>query len=343
MESEIKLIQFPIIQQNLIEVGKDVANRISDLNLDNQVATIETVSALKSLRANLNKEFSEFENQRKCVKENILNPYQEFENLYKVEVSDKYRDAINLLKDKIATVEDKIKSEKRENIKTYFSELCVSENIDFIEFERLGIDINLSTSEKKYKDQVNEFIKRITNDLSLIDTQPFKAEILVMYKDTLDASLSIKTIQDRKERERIEIERMKLAEYARRDKLLSERSFHLNDFTKTFEYSEDVYITEHEVKELSKEEFSKRLLNMEQLILSTKIEVAVPVEKKEEAAQRRDPIHPSNPAVAIPIQAPKVEEKEETFCASFEIQGTMKQLRGVGAYLKENNIPYKNI
>ena len=50
-------------------------------------------------------------------------------------------------------------------------ELCLSENIDFVTFESVALDINLSTSEKKYKEQCNEFISRIKDDLALIGTQ----------------------------------------------------------------------------------------------------------------------------------------------------------------------------
>ena len=123
----IKLVAKPKIAHKLNELGASVTQRIKDLNLENLVATEETVKSLKELRADLNKELESFEEQRKFVKNGILNPYNEFEALYKIEISEKYAGAINILKDKIAQVENKIKQEKRENIKRYFDELCISQ------------------------------------------------------------------------------------------------------------------------------------------------------------------------------------------------------------------------
>jgi len=345
MESEIKLIQSPIIKQNLIEVGKDVDDRLLKLNINGQVATEETVKALKDLRASLNKELASYESQRKAVKESVLNPYTEFENLYKEQVSDKYKNAINTLKDKIAVVEDNIKAEKYKNIKTYFDELCLSEKIDFIPFEKTGIEVNLSTSEKKYKEQINTAIQKVISDLALIETQPYKTEILVEYKSTLNVSKSITDVSARKEAERIEAEREKLAEVNRRKNLLLERDFIYADFTKTYEYSTNIYISESEIESLSKEDFTKKLLQFEQSIVALKDSQRIEAEKNNPPVEKADAEHPTNPAVAVsvPIEAPIANEAPKLVSASFEVVGTMVQLRALGQYMKDNNIKYKNI
>ena len=122
MNTSIELVQNPVIKQNLKEVGKSVTERLEKLNINGQVATVDTIKVLKDLRAQLNKELAEFENQRKFVKEGVMSPYNEFEDLYKTEISEKYKDAVNALKYKIAFVEDKIKAEKRDNVKEYFNE-----------------------------------------------------------------------------------------------------------------------------------------------------------------------------------------------------------------------------
>ena len=106
MKNEITLVQSPIIAHKLQEAGKSVSKGIEELELDKQVATVDTVKSLKEVRAELNKELADFENQRKAIKEGVNNPYNEFENLYKTEISDKYKSAIDTLKDKIASVED---------------------------------------------------------------------------------------------------------------------------------------------------------------------------------------------------------------------------------------------
>jgi len=98
-------------------------------------------------------------------------------------------------------------------VKTYFDELCVASDIDFLEFENVGLTINLSTSDKKYKEACNEYVSRVNDDLALIETQEFEAEIIAEYKINLNASKAIKEVKDRKEREAQEIERKKQKEY----------------------------------------------------------------------------------------------------------------------------------
>src|SRR5690606_13133008 len=141
-----------------------------------------------------NKELTDLENQRKFIKESINNPYLEFENVYKTEISEKYKSAIDTLKDKIDFVETKVKSEKKQSVEAYFNELCIAESIDFIKFDKIGIDINLSTTEKKYKEQVYDYIYKVVDDLKLIKSTDFEAEILTEYKLTLNVSNAITTV-----------------------------------------------------------------------------------------------------------------------------------------------------
>ena len=330
MNTSIELVQNPVIKQNLKEVGKSVTERLEKLNINGQVATVDTVKALKDLRAQLNKELAEFESQRKFVKEGVMSPYNEFEDLYKTEISDKYKNAGNALKDKIAFVEDKIKAEKRDNVKEYFNELCQSESIDFVTFESVGLDINLSTTEKKYKEQCNEFISCIKDDLCLIDTQEFKAEIIVEYKLTLNASRAIKTVQDRKESERIENERIRLQLINNRKTALKELGLIVDEMTNSFVYNDSIFISISDVENLSKDDFTTKYLSIESDI---KLYIA-----SMEAPKENNPVEEKQI-----LQAPVIEEKAELVTASFSVTGTIAQLHALGAYMKQNNITYRNI
>lgn len=333
---QIKLVSAPVIKHDLYTVGANVTKRISDLNLDKQVATEETVGALKKLRAELNKEFSEFEAQRKAIKEAVVAPYTELDLVYKSEVADKYKSAGDLLKDKITEVEDKIKSNTLKEVKSFFDELCLAENIDFLSFSQLGIEIKLSDSMKSYKDRITAFVSKIVDELALIDTQNFKAEILVEYKKTLNAAKSIKEISDRKAAEKLEQDRIKMLETNERKSKLLKLSFVYHDLTKTFNYvsDESMMITLSDVENLPLNEFSLKLG-----IFEAQIDAA----KRKEPQQtitvgfKHEPIQP--------LQAPTVVEevKEETFTASFEVNGTYAQLKALSEYLKSNSINYKNL
>lgn len=362
--NEITLVQSPVIAHKLQEAGKSVSKRIEELELDKQVATVETVKSLKDLRAELNKELADFETQRKAIKEGVNNPYNEFEGIYKTEISDKYKSAIEVLKDKIAFVEDKVKSDKKQSIEAYFNELCVAEKIDFITFEKLGIEINLSTSEKKYKEQVYELITKVLDDLKLIKSTDFEAETLTEYKSTLNVSKAITDVKTRKDNEQKEAEKIKAERTLLRKNHLVSLGMNYEEITNAYEFNADIYITLSDINLLENDQYIAKVSECEAKINDFKasesnskvLEIEVEFEpevvvysKKEDSQTSEQPspiTTPPKQVVSAPIAAPKVEvvkEAEVLKKASFEVTATMTQLRALGAYMKENNIVYKNI
>jgi hypothetical protein len=348
MENQIKLVQSPVITHKLQEAGKTVSKRIEELELDKQIATVETVKSLKDLRAELNKELADFETQRKFIKEGVNNPYNEFESIYKVEISEKYKSAIDLLKDKIAFVEDKVKSEKKEAVEVYFNELCVSEKIDFIKFDKLGIEINLSTTEKKYKEQINDYVTKVVDDLNLIKSTDFEAETLTEYKSSLNVSNAITTVKTRKENEKKEEERLKAEQRVNRINFLEKLGMKYVEITNAYEFNADIYVTLSDINKISKDQFTAKYHDCEAKIKDVKSKelAAKPINGSKVPVMESPVTVPAPAPIATPILAPKVEstkEVEPLKKASFEVTATMTQLRALGQYMKENNITYKNI
>ena len=334
MENQIVLKQAPVIIHQLQEAGRQVTERIEELNIDKLVASEETLKSLKETRATLNKELKEFEEQRKFVKNGINKPYLEFENIYKEEISNKYTDAVSKLKDKIETVEIKLKEEKRDRVKAYFDELCAAEKLDFLTFEKTGIDINLSTSLKAYKEQAAAFVEKIKDDLSLIATFEHEAEILAQYKMTLNASQAIKEVNDRKERERQEAERLRQQTILKRKNRLSELGMRYDEFSKSYIKASE-FVTLNEIENLEKDEFDKRVIQIETRLkeyAQAQKEPSVNVQSQPEQVQHEKP-----------LEAPVIDESKKLVTASFEVTGTMEQLQALGRYLRENKIQFKNI
>ena len=133
MENNLIILQQEpvIIYEKIKSVGEEVQKRISDLNLENQLVTEDTIKAVKGIRTDLNKEFAAFEEQRKFIKNAVMKPYQEFEEKYKGFIETHYKNAENTLKNKISDFENKLKEDKAERLKSYFTELCQSLQIDF--------------------------------------------------------------------------------------------------------------------------------------------------------------------------------------------------------------------
>ncbi len=190
--SLIVVKQLPVIEEQLKTIRADIEHKVSGvLALE---CTEGTVKAIKVLRADLNKDFKDLEERRKFVKSKILEPYENFEAVYKECVTEIFKGADTELKKRIDEVENNLKFEKRKEIEDYFNEYAASKNIDFVGFFDAHINVTMSASKKSLQEQVKAFIDRICDDLTLIDTQEHKEEILVEYKNSLNASASITTV-----------------------------------------------------------------------------------------------------------------------------------------------------
>ncbi len=196
MNNELIIIeQLPIIRQKLQSLSTEIDNKIQfALSMP---CSEDTVKDIKATRAELNKDLTALETQRKNVKNEVLKPYNEFEAIYKEYVSDKFKDADNKLKTKIDEVENSLKAEKEKQVKEYFNEYLQSKNIDFVKYENAHINVTLSASMKSLKEQAKTFIDKVCDDLALIETQDHAAEILVEYKASLNVSNAITTVSTR--------------------------------------------------------------------------------------------------------------------------------------------------
>ena len=212
-ENLITVQQLPVIVYERLEsVGQEIDKRIAALDLDRQLVTEDTKKAVKDTRAMLNKELDNFEEQRKRIKEQVVAPYEAFEKAYKSFIKVKYEKADSILKVKIDEFDKRLKADKEARIRAYFTELCQANNIDFLPFERLGLNIRLNDTDKSLKDLVNTYIDNVVKSLqfieSLTDPDEYKAEILTDYKQTLDVMRSINNAKYRKQQREAELARI---------------------------------------------------------------------------------------------------------------------------------------
>lgn len=199
MNNEIIVVkQLPQIEEHLQTIKTQVTEKVNAaLSL---ICTEDTIKSVKAVRADLNKDLKEFEERRKAVKKAIMTPYEAFESVYKDCISDTYKKADVELKAKIDSVENELKVQKTAEVKGYFDEYRdskIANGITWIGFANANINVTLSASMKSLKEQAKSFIDRICDDLSLIDTQEHKDEILYEYKQSLNVSSAITTVANR--------------------------------------------------------------------------------------------------------------------------------------------------
>lgn len=203
----IQVTQLPIIEEQLRSVKDDVDARVSEAV--SLVCTEETVKAVKAARSDLNKQFQELERQRKAVKSAVLEPYERFESVYRECVSNAFRDADAKLKAKIDSVESEMKQRCEDELREYFSELCAAQHVEWLGYERAGVSVDMASARqktpKKLREQLVQFVSRVSSDVERISEMEGAEEILVEYKRTLNAVDAIGVVHER--HRRIESER----------------------------------------------------------------------------------------------------------------------------------------
>lgn len=215
MNDLIIVEQLPIIKERLASVSQEIEQKTAEALA--MICTEDTVKTVKALRADLNKEFKALEDQRKAVKEAVMKPYDEFDQLYKDLISSKFKAADAELASKISDVESALKDAREKEVRAYYDEYAAALHIVGYPFDRAGINVTLSASLKSLKDAAKAFADRIYSDLLLVGTQEFSAEILVEYQKSLNVSEAIRLVIDRhlaieeekrKEAERVAISKM---------------------------------------------------------------------------------------------------------------------------------------
>ena len=192
----IKIQHLPEIFEQLEKVGKFVDEKLKGVT--DLKATDANKSNLKDKRTEINNTLSILEDKRKEIKKAIETPYDVFNAKYTKEVKEKLENASKTLTGKINFIEDTQKKAKEQVLREFFEEYKVSKNIDFVDFEQMHLNIILSTTEVKYKNDIVKFLDKVSDELDLINLQSSKEEIMYEYKKTLDLANSIKIVQERK-------------------------------------------------------------------------------------------------------------------------------------------------
>ena len=305
-EELITLKQAPIIVYEKIKaVGQQIEAKIAELNLDNQLVTEDTLKSAKNTRTMLRKELAVFEEQRKFIKEQVNVPYKAFEKAYKEHIEVHYDKADSTLKAKIDEVQNRLLDDKRGRIKEYFTELCQSQGIDFLIFERLPLNITLSASDKSLKEQVAGFVSEVSKSLQLVESlnepDEFKAEMLTEYKQTLDVTRAIQNAQYRKQQREAELARIEAQRVAA------------------------------EQARLAAEARAKEQAPLQAPAQVNEVQPATPVQPA--APIQPEPVQEATEAVQ--------EDENEIVQSAFTVIGTRAQLRALRAFLDNNKIQYK--
>lgn len=195
----IEIVQLPVIKTYLENLSIEIKEKVDKAT--SLVCTTENYKEIKEVRTKLNKEFQELEMQRKKVKNAIMEKYNEFEEIYKENVSNLYQEADIELKKKIDESTYVLVKEKENKIKDFAEEHIKFNHLEnIIKFEDIPLNINLSCSMKSLETATLDFIKKVSNDLECISSDENRDELLYEYQHNgFDYTNAVMTIRKRLE------------------------------------------------------------------------------------------------------------------------------------------------
>lgn len=249
LNSIIVVEQLPVIKQKLQVISDEVDKEIEyALSLE---CNEENKNEVKKARSSINKIKTDLETKRKMVKEQILDPYYQFEDIYNELIKDKLFEADEILKNRINEIEYTQKLGKENELRKFVEEHCKANNVD-IPFERIGLNITLSASEKSLKEQAKAFIEKVAEDIKLINMETeYKDEILLEYHENYNyVDAKTKVLERHKQLQEIHLKMEEVKDTEQQDKKVVEKVEEAIEITAPVEiplYDEEVYIYQFEV------------------------------------------------------------------------------------------------
>ena len=194
--------QPPVISENLMDLQERV-NAITEM-ISQLPKEPDSVPQVKKARVDLRKYFDSLEEQRKAVKAAVMAPYNDAEAKYKAMVSGPIQQVDRLCKDFVDSVELSMKQECDAGLREYFEELRVANHIEFLKYEQAGIVVDMASAKqktpKKLREQLVQFVARVSSDVDRIAEMDDAEEIMVEYQKTLNVADAIGTVLDRHRR-----------------------------------------------------------------------------------------------------------------------------------------------
>ena len=194
------LINIKTVEKGALEQFKQynaqIQADITDLNIPSLLnnPSEENLAKIKKTRTKIRKEKTADEDKRKHVEKIYNKQLNEWKEMYNKYVFNP-RNKVDLdLKTAQDNIENDLRKEKTAIFEKIFDNKVKELKIDFVKFEDVGLNIQISTAEKQLKDQINDFFDKVQRDLKVIETYNNKERVLVKYMQDLDLSNAVVTV-----------------------------------------------------------------------------------------------------------------------------------------------------
>ena len=188
-----------------IQYNAQIVGALEDLKLKELVANAseENLDLIKKARTEVRKDTASDETRRKLVEKLYTEPLNHWKDMYKKYVFTPRNNADKDLKDAQDKVENNLRKTKTKIYENLFEKLKEETELDFVKFEDLRLNVQISTSDKELKNQVHDFFEKVTRDVMIIKTEKDHARVLVEYMKHLDlakAMVEVKSAIELEER-----------------------------------------------------------------------------------------------------------------------------------------------
>lgn len=197
-DSLIVVQQLPIIKEQLHSIKAQAQQSV-----DGALAlacTEETYKVVKERRTALNRDRKDLDARRMAVQKQIMQPFEEFDVVYKECVTNVYGPADKLLKERISEIENGLKAEKEKKVIAYFSELAKANGVEWVDYQDMVIAVTMSASLKSLKATVKDYIDGVVKDVNCINGMENAPEIMAEYKQCRNLAVAINSVSQRKDR-----------------------------------------------------------------------------------------------------------------------------------------------
>lgn len=193
----ISIYDLSLTEQNLARIAEECKDKIEIAKT--MACTEDTKKAVKKTRAELKKQFNEYETERKARTAEYEEPLKRFKELYNKYIKEPFMTADTALAKKIDDVERMQKAEKYDNLKAYAQELKTAYALNWLDVDRIMPNVTLSKTQTAYEKEIAEILDKIKRDVDTINQLGDDGETLAEYMDCLDFAQACMTINQRKQ------------------------------------------------------------------------------------------------------------------------------------------------
>ena len=200
------------IEWNYEELRAELSQKLEEYK--GLVYTEEQIKEAKADRAKLNALATAIDSERKKIKKQCLQPYEQFEAQIK-DLLAVIKEPVALIDSQIKGYEEEKKAKKLEEVKALFEKLkdAAGEELGFVGFEQIFEDkfLNASLSLKMVETVINNKFNAIKHDIKTIaELKEYSFEATEVYKETLSLNEALekaKYMVDIAEKKKAEEER----------------------------------------------------------------------------------------------------------------------------------------